>query len=46
MLQKIGCYYPIGSEVITQDIMQEILSSGKELFLPKVVREMKWNLEK
>jgi 5-formyltetrahydrofolate cyclo-ligase len=37
--KKIGCYYPIGSEVLTQDIMQEILSSGKELFLPKVVGE-------
>ncbi len=35
--KKIGAYYPIGSEVITQDIMQEILSIGKELFLPKVV---------
>jgi len=34
---KIGAYYPIGSEVLTQDIMQEILSSGQELFLPKVV---------
>ena len=33
---KIGAYYPIGSEVLTQDIMQEILSNGKELFLPKV----------
>ena len=37
--KKIGAYYPIGSEVLTQDIMQEILSSGKELFLPKVVGE-------
>lgn len=37
--RKIGCYYPIGSEVITQDIMQEILSVGKDLFLPKVVGE-------
>ncbi len=35
--KKIGSYYPIGSEILTQDIMQEILSSGKELFLPKVV---------
>ena len=35
--KKIGCYYPIGSEVLTQDIMQEILSSGRELFLPKVL---------
>jgi len=34
---KIGAYYPIGSEVLTQDILQEILSSGQELFLPKVV---------
>jgi 5-formyltetrahydrofolate cyclo-ligase len=34
--KKIGSYYPIGSEVLTQDIMQEILSVGKELFLPKV----------
>jgi len=36
---QIGAYYPIGSEVLTQDIMQEILSSGKELFLPKVVED-------
>ena len=35
--QKIGAYYPIGSEVLTQDIMQEALSEGKEIFLPKVV---------
>jgi len=36
---KIGAYYPIGSEVLTQDIMQEVLSSGQELFLPKVVED-------
>ncbi len=36
---KIGAYYPIGSEVLTQDILQEILSSGRELFLPKVVED-------
>ena len=35
--QKIGAYYPIGSEIRTQDIMQEALSEGKEVFLPKVV---------
>ena len=35
--QKIGAYYPIGSEILTQDIMQEALSEGKEVFLPKVV---------
>ena len=35
--KKIGAYYPIGSEVLTQDIMQEILSIGKELYLPKMI---------
>ena len=35
--QKIGMYYPIGSEVLTQDIIQVILSNGKDVFLPKVI---------
>ncbi len=35
--RKIGMYYPIGSEIMTQDIIQEALSEGKEVFLPKVV---------
>ncbi|HEY5736502.1 MAG TPA: 5-formyltetrahydrofolate cyclo-ligase [Nitrosopumilus sp.] len=35
--QKVGAYYPIGSEIFTQDIIQELLSQGKEVFLPKVV---------
>ena len=35
--QKIGAYYPIGSEILTQDLMQEALSEGKEVFLPKVI---------
>jgi 5-formyltetrahydrofolate cyclo-ligase len=35
--QKIGSYYPLGSEVLTQDIMQEAISDGKEIFLPKVI---------
>lgn len=35
--RKIGAYYPIGSEVHTQDIMQVALSEGKEIFLPKVI---------
>ena len=35
--QKIGAYYPIGSEILTQDIIQELLSDGKEVFLPKVM---------
>jgi len=34
--QKIGVYYPIGSEILTQDIIQELLSNGKDVFLPKV----------
>jgi len=37
--QKIGMYYPIGSEVLTQDIIQELLSNGKDVFLPKVMGE-------
>ena len=35
--QKIGVYYPIGSEIFTQDIIQELLSQNKEVFLPKVI---------
>ncbi|NND87155.1 MAG: 5-formyltetrahydrofolate cyclo-ligase [Nitrosopumilus sp.] len=34
---KVGIYYPIGSEILTQDIIQELISDGKEVFLPKVV---------
>jgi 5-formyltetrahydrofolate cyclo-ligase len=37
--KKIGAYYPIGSEVLTQNIMQEILSIGKELYLPKMIED-------
>ncbi|MEX0862461.1 5-formyltetrahydrofolate cyclo-ligase [Nitrosopumilus sp.] len=37
--QKIGVYYPIGSEIFTQNIIQELLSEGKEVFLPKVIGE-------
>ncbi len=35
--KKIACYYPMGSEVLTQDIMQELLGNAKEICLPKVV---------
>ena len=35
--EKIGAYYPIGSEILTQDIIQELLSIGKQVFLPKTV---------
>lgn len=34
--QKIGAYFPIGSEIPTQDIIQEVLANGKEMYLPKV----------
>ena len=37
--KTIGAYYSIGSEVRTQDILQEILNAGKELALPKVVKD-------
>ncbi|MCJ8306371.1 MAG: 5-formyltetrahydrofolate cyclo-ligase [Nitrosopumilus sp.] len=37
--QKIGVYYPIGSEILTQNIIQELISNGKEVFLPKVIDE-------
>jgi len=37
--KSIGAYYSIGSEVKTQDILQEILKSGKEIALPKVVKK-------
>ena len=37
--QRIGLYYPIGSEILTQDIIQELISKGKDVFLPKVMGE-------
>jgi 5,10-methenyltetrahydrofolate synthetase len=37
--QRIGVYYPIGSEILTQNIIQEIISKGQEVFLPKVINE-------
>jgi len=37
--QKIGVYYPIGSEIMTQKIIQELISEGKDVFLPKVIGE-------
>ncbi len=35
----IGAYHSVGSEVHTQDILQEILNAGKELSLPKVEKD-------
>lgn len=37
LANSIGMYYPIGSEVPTQDILQEAISNGKEILLPKVI---------
>src|SRR5574338_1168760 len=34
--QTIACYHSIGSEVKTHEILQEILSHGKTLALPRV----------
>ncbi len=36
---KIGLYYPAGSEVLTQKIMQEAISNGRRVYLPKVSGE-------
>lgn len=35
--KKIAAYYPLGNEIMTQDIIQEALSQGKEVSLPRVV---------
>jgi len=50
LANSIGMYYPMGSEVPTQDIMQEAISNGKEILLPKVIGGKKeiltlWNLK-
>lgn len=34
--QSIGVYYPISNEVLTQSIIQEAISKGKEVYLPRV----------
>ncbi len=35
--QNIACYFSIGSEVDTHNIMLEILENGKNLLLPKII---------
>ena len=35
--QNIACYFPIGSEVNTHDVMLNILKQGKNLLLPRIV---------
>ena len=37
--RSIGAYFAIGSEVRTQDILQEILNAGKDLSLPRVEKK-------
>jgi 5-formyltetrahydrofolate cyclo-ligase len=37
--RSIGGYFAIGSEVRTQDILQEILNAGKDLSVPKVEKK-------
>jgi len=37
--QNNACYFPIGSEVDTRDIMLNILEQGKNLLLPKIVND-------
>ena len=35
--QNIACYFPIGSEVDTYDILLDVLEQGKSLLLPKII---------
>ena len=35
--QNIACYFPIGSEVNTHNIMLDVLEQGKRLLLPKII---------
>ena len=37
--ENIACYFPIGSEVNTHDIMLDILKQGKNLLLPRIIDE-------
>ena len=37
--QNIACYFPIGSEVDTQQIMLNVLKQGKNLLLPRIVND-------
>jgi 5-formyltetrahydrofolate cyclo-ligase len=34
---KVGAYYPIGSEILTQDIIQDMISRGKQVYLPRMI---------
>ena len=37
--QNIACYFPIGSEINTYDIMLDILEKNKNLLLPRIVND-------
>ena len=37
--QNIACYFPIGSEINTHDIMLDILGQDKNLLLPRIVND-------
>ena len=34
--KTIGAYYPISNEIPTQDIMQEAISKGRQVYLPRI----------
>lgn len=39
----VGAYHPVGSEVLTQEIIQNLLSAGRKVCMPKVsVRDMEF----
>ena len=35
--QNIACYFPIGSEINTHDIMLDVLKQSKNLLLPRII---------
>ena len=37
--QNIACYFPIGSEINTNDIMLDILGQNKNLLLPRITND-------
>ena len=37
--QNIACYFPIGSEINTNDIMLDILGQNKNLLLPSLTND-------
>ena len=37
--QNIACYFPIGSEINTYDIMLDIIEQNKNLLLPRIVND-------